>query len=91
MHPLIPVDQLFGRFEPLLASLVGSPRKAVPLSPAEDKTLAIARRSFQKLAVRLARRDARREARRNGTRAPNEPDTESDSEMNSDTESEGED
>jgi len=80
-----------GRFEPLLESLVGPPRRTLPLSPAEADTLAAARLSFQKLAVKLARRDARREARQTGTRGPDEPDTDSDTDSGSDTDSEAED
>lgn len=76
------------RFEPLLASLVGPPRKIVPLNPVEEGTLTAARRSFQRLAVKLHRRSVRREARRNGTWAADEPETESESESASDAEGE---
>lgn len=78
------------RFEPLLTSLVGPPQTTVAVTPAEAKTLAVARLSFQELAVKLARRDARKAARRNGTRGPDEPDTESDSSAGSETDSEAE-
>ena len=72
------------RFEPLLAALAGPPRKTVPLTPADAATLAAARRTFQKLAVKLARR----EARRNDTRGARETDTDSESDWESGTDSE---